>query len=230
MAKTRDAGSNRFTGWPEEAFAFYAGLEADNSRAYWLEHKAVYESAVKRPFALLSEAVGATHSELLLFRPHRDVRFSKDKSPYKTAAGALGEREGGATYYVQLSAEGLMVGAGMYDLASDQLERFRAAVLDDNTGPELAAVAERSEGAGYALGALHTLKTAPRGIARDHPRIGLLRRKGLIISRSFPKAPWMSTPKALDRIVAVWTDAEPMQTWLERHVGPSTLPPPEFGR
>ncbi len=230
MATTREAAPQRFTGWPEEAFAFFAGLEADNSRTYWLEHKAVYESAVKRPFVLLSEAVAASHSELLLFRPHRDVRFSKDKSPYKTAAGALGEREGGATYYVQLSAEGLMVGAGMYDLAPDQLARFRAAILDDATGPELASVADRLEGAGYALGALHTLKTAPRGIPKDHARIGLLRRKGLIISRSFPRASWMHTAKALDRIVAVWTDAEPMQAWLERHVGPSTLPPPEFGR
>jgi uncharacterized protein (TIGR02453 family) len=230
VAKTRETAPRRFTGWPPEAFAFYAGLEADNSRSFWLEHKPVYESAVKQPFALLSEAVAASHSELLLFRPHRDVRFSKDKSPYKTAAGALGEREGGATYYVQLSAEGLMVGAGMYDLASDQLERFRSAVLDDDTGPELAAVAERLEGAGYALGALHTLKTAPRGIAKDHPRIGLLRRKGLIISRSFPKASWMHTPKALDRILGVWVDAEPLQAWLERHVGPSTLPPAELGR
>jgi uncharacterized protein (TIGR02453 family) len=230
VTTTREAAPQRFTGWPEEAFTFFAGLEADNSRAYWLEHKAVYDTAVKLPFAALSSAVASSHSELLLFRPHRDVRFSKDKSPYKTAAGALGEREGGATYYVQLSAEGLMVGAGMYDLAADQLERFRAAVLDDAAGPELASVADRLEGAGYELGALHTLKTAPRGVPRDHPRIGLLRRKGLIISRSFPRASWMHTAKALDRIVAVWTDAEPMQVWLEHHVGPSTLPPPEFGR
>src|SRR5688500_3937599 len=112
-----------FTGWPAEAITFYAELEADNTKAFWEEHRALYDRAVKQPFADLSELVAEEFGPLHLFRPHRDVRFSKDKSPYKTAAGAVTEGEGGTRFYVQISAEGLYVGAGYYSPAPDQLER-----------------------------------------------------------------------------------------------------------
>ena len=99
-----------FGGFPQQAFDFYAQLELDNSRSFWLANKQVYDTAVKQPFAELSDAVEARFGAMRLFRPHRDVRFSKDKSPYKTAAGAAGESEGGSAYYVQVSGEGLFVG------------------------------------------------------------------------------------------------------------------------
>jgi len=219
-----------FTGWPPEAFDLYAGLEADNSRGYWQEHRAVYDRAVKAPFAALSDAIESRFGPLRLFRPNRDTRFASDKSPYKTAAAAVTESEGGASYYVSISATGLFVGTGMYDLAADQLDRWRAAVDDGRKGAQLERIVGDLRAHRYDIGSMQALKTAPRGYAKDHPRVALLRMKGLTTGRSFPFAKWLHTPKALERIVGVWDDAVPMNRWLERNVGPSTLPPPDVDR
>jgi uncharacterized protein (TIGR02453 family) len=216
-----------FQGFPPAAFDFYARLELDNSKTFWAANKSVYDEAVKQPFAALSDAIESRFGALHLFRPNRDVRFSKDKSPYKTAAGAVTESEGGAAYYVQVSAEGLFVGCGMYHMASDQLERWRAAVDDARKGGAIAKVVDGLRKNGYEIGAMESLKSAPRGYPKDHARIELLRLKGLTMGRSFPVAKWISQPKALDRIRSVWTDARPMNAWLERNVGPSELAPPE---
>jgi len=216
-----------FRGWPPEAFDLYAGLEADNSKAYWQAHRETYERAVRDVFAALSDTVQSRFGPLRLFRPYRDTRFSKDKSPYKTAAGAVSESDGGAAYYAQISAEGLFVGCGMYTLAPDQLDRWRAAVDNGRSGAQVAAIVDDLRAKRYEIGARESLKTAPRGYPKDHPRVELLRQKGLTMGRSYPVARWMHTAKALERVVAVWTDARPMNRWLERQVGPSTLPPPE---
>jgi uncharacterized protein (TIGR02453 family) len=219
-----------FTGWPTEAIDFFIGLEADNSKAYWNAHRARYDNAVRGPLEELAATVEAEFGRLHLFRPYRDVRFSKDRSPYKTAAGAVTEGEGGEAYYVQLSSAGLMAATGHYQMANDQLERFRAAVDDPTSGPEVEAIAAELEGAGYTLGAMSELKTAPRGYPRDHPRIGLLRRKGLMAYRSFDPAAWLSTPGALDRVVDTWRGGGELNRWLSTHVGPSQLAPPEGER
>jgi len=215
-----------FGGWPPEAIAFYEGLEADNSKAYWTAHKAVYEECVRAPFEALADEVRDEVGDLHLFRPYRDVRFSKDKAPYKTAAGAAGELEGGAVVYVQLSATGLFVASGYYRPAPDQLERFRAAVADEHSGPELEAVVASLRKARYDIGG-QELKVAPRGFRRDHPRVELLRHKGITAGRTFPPAKWLATPKAKDRVLEGWRGVAPLHQWLDRHVGPSTLPPEE---
>ena len=101
-----------FSGWPEEALDFYDGLAADNTKSYWTAHKAVYDTKVLRPMADLSEELAAEFGEPKIFRPYRDVRFSPDKTPYKTHIGAVV----GGTGYVQLSAEGLGAGAGMWQM------------------------------------------------------------------------------------------------------------------
>jgi uncharacterized protein (TIGR02453 family) len=216
-----------FGGWPAEAFDLYEGLEADNSRPYWQAHRDVYERSVRTPFAELSDAVQKRFGPLRLFRPNRDTRFAKDKSPYKTAAAAVTESQGGAAYYVQISAEGMFVGCGMYHMASDQLERWRAAVDDARTGAQLVRVTDDIRAQKYDIAAHDALKTAPRGYAKDHPRVELLRMKGLTMGKQYALARWMHSPKALDRVVEVWTAAKPMNAWLEKNVGPSTLPPPE---
>lgn len=222
--------STEFRGWPTEAFEFYAKLKANNSKAFWTANKPTYDAAVKGPYAALSAALAPTYGELHMFRPNRDIRFSKDKSPYKDHAGAVGESEGGASYYVQLSADGLFVGCGHYTLAADQLERWRAAVADDKTGKPIGAIVAKLRTGGYDIGAMESLKTAPRGFDKDHARVELLRLKGLTMGRAFPIAKWMHSAKALDRICEVFADAGPMNAWLDKHVGASTLPPPEFGR
>ena len=212
-----------FRGWPAEAFEFYAELEANNDRGWWQAHRATYEEAVREPFEALMASVDDEFGPMRLFRPHRDTRFSADKSPYKTAAAATTDT-GGAAYYVQLSADGLFVGAGMYQMAPDQLRRWRDAVADEDTGPTVAAITADLTADGYDIGAANSLKTAPRGWDKDHPRIELARRKGLVMSRSFPRAAWQGSAKALERITGVWQDAQPMVDWLDANVGPSSQP------
>src|SRR2546423_8844512 len=136
-----------FRGWPTEALEFYEGLEADNSKTYWLDHKQVYDEKVYAPMAALLAELEPEFGPGRIFRPYRDVRFSADKSPYKTSIGAWLEVGG----YVQLSADGLAAGCGMYQLAPDQLDRYRRAVADDRTGKELTAVIATIERAGVAV-------------------------------------------------------------------------------
>ncbi len=216
-----------FRGFPAAAFDFYARLELDNSRAFWLANKAIYDDAIKGTVADLSQSVERQFGALRLFRPYRDVRFSKDKTPYKTVAGAVTESEGGSAFYVQISAEGLFVGCGMYVMASDQLDRWRSALDDSRRGSAIARVVDALRADRYDIGAMESLKTAPRGYPKDHDRVELLRMKGLTMGKSLPLAKWMHSPKSLDRVLTVWRAARPMTTWLERHVGPSTLAPPE---
>jgi uncharacterized protein (TIGR02453 family) len=225
-----------FTGFPPEARSFYEGLAADNSKTFWQANKPVYERSVRGPMlALLAEleqpapgrhdGFGPFH----VFRPYQDVRFAKGRPPYKTHIGAISETEGGAINYVQFSFEGMLAGSGYYAMASDQLDRFRRAVDDEHRGPEIERLVAEAEAAGYSIGAIGELKTAPRGYPKDHPRIALIRRKGLIVSKQWPYAKWMQTKAVVTRITDAWLAAGPVNAWLDLHVGPSTLPPPDHG-
>lgn len=211
-----------FSGFPAQAVDFYRGLEADNSKSYWQAHKAVYESSVKEPMAAFAAEVDEMYRPMHLFRPNRDVRFSKDKSPYKNHSGAVAETDGGAMVYVQLSASGLMAAAGYYMMRSDQLARYREAI-DSVAADELVAIvaALARKKLPVASGGEGDLKTAPKGYRRDHPRIDWLRRKGLIITKDFGTPSWMTTRSALTKIQDLWRAAEPLNGWLDTHVGPS---------
>jgi uncharacterized protein (TIGR02453 family) len=200
-----------FTGWPVEAVEFYEGLEADNSRTYWHDHRSVYDTCVKAPMeALLAELGGGK-----VFRPNRDVRFSKDKSPYKLNCAAHLSNGG----YVSVSADGLFVGSGLYMPDAAALRRFRAAVDDDRSGVELVSIVDALRRGGYEVGAHEVLKTAPRGFPADHPRIDLLRHKGLVMSKSWAVGAWLGTKKAKARVVTALEAARPLRDWLDRHVG-----------
>jgi uncharacterized protein (TIGR02453 family) len=216
-----------FRGWTEDATDFYAGLEADNSKSYWHAHKTIYDERVKAPFLELAAEIEREFGPLRLFRPNRDIRFAKDKSPYKTAAAAVTEGEGGASYYVQLSSAGLFAGSGYYHLMPDQIERYRIAVADAKSGPKLATAVAAVRKQKYDVDARESLQRAPRGYPADHPRLDLLRMKGMHVGRTFGAPRWLHTAGALDRIVATWRDAAPVNRWLDKHVGPSTLAPPE---
>ena len=124
-----------FKGWPIEAVEFYEGLQADNSKVYWQEHKAVYERCVRGPMEQLLAELAEEFGAGKLFRPHRDVRFSADKTPYKTnCAATLG------TGYVSFSADGLSVGGGLYMPDPAALQRYRDAVDDEKSGSQLAEI------------------------------------------------------------------------------------------
>lgn len=198
-----------FSGWPEEALTFYEGLEADNSKSYWTEHKAVYEEAVLRPMQELTELLAPEFGEPKIFRPYRDIRFSADKTPYKTHIGATL----GRTSYVQFSADGLAAGAGMWHMEPDQLARYRQAVAGP-AGAELAAIVAGLEKAGVEIHGHGTLKSAPRGYPADHPRIGLLRHKGLTTWQHWEPGPWLRAPSAADRVRGFFRTSAAVCSWL----------------
>ena len=203
-----------FSGWPEEALDFYDGLAADNSKSYWSEHKAIYEQMVLLPMTELTEELAAEFGEPKIFRPYRDVRFSADKSPYKTHIGAVI----GGTGYVQLSAEGLGAGAGMWQMGPEQLERYRTAVVSDSPGAELEQVIALIEKADVTVHGHGALKSAPRGYPADHPRIALLRYKGLTAWKQWPVEPWLETAAAKDRLISFFRTVQPLCSWLTTHV------------
>jgi len=216
-----------FRGWSDKALDFYRRLEAENNRTFWTANRATYDAEVKAPFEALSDLVADEFGPLKVFRPNRDLRFSKDKSPYKTRCYAVGEGSGGESFYVEISAGGLVAGSGYWMMAGDQLTRYREAVDTEKTGSELEQIIAtvrtqklQVEGRG--------LKGAPRGYARDHPRIELLRYKSVAALRFFEPAAWLGTKAAANRIRDVWRAAGPMNAWLNEHVGPSTEPPAKF--
>ena len=216
----------QFSGFPREALEFYDGLEENNSRAYWLANKPIFERAVREPMAALLAGLPEAYGQFHMFRPNRDVRFSADKSPYKTAQGAVSEAGDGGTYYVQISSAGLYVGSGMYMLAPDQLARFRAAVADDRSGEQLEQVIKELTRAKIAVEPGHDapLKSAPRGYPKDHPRIERLRWKACMASTEIASPSVLASTKLRDRAVAFWERTEPLVAWLEQHVGRTELP------
>jgi uncharacterized protein (TIGR02453 family) len=209
-----------FRGWRVEALEFYEGLEAENEKAYWQRHRETYEREVLGPMQALLDDLEPEFGGAKIFRPYRDVRFSKDKSPYKTHIGAT---IGGG--YVQLSADGLAAGCGMWEMAPDQLERYREAVDDEASGGELERIVDTARSKRLEVMGHGALKTAPRGYPKDHPRIELLRYKGLVTWRSFGAGAWLGTEAAETKVIAFLHDSRPLMGWLETAVGPSTLPP-----
>jgi len=203
-----------FGGWPEEALEFYEGLEADNSKSYWTSHKAVYEDKVLRPMTELVEELALEFGEPKIFRPYRDIRFSADKTPYKTHIGATV----GAHNYVQFSADGLAAGAGMWHMEPDQLTHYRAAVAADSSGGEIESIVADLGKSGVEIHGHGTLKSAPRGYAPGHPRIELLRHKGLTSWQHWDPEPWLQTPSAADRVLSFFRTSAALCSWLTSHV------------
>ena len=216
----RPAPEMAFDGFSADSFAWFAGLEADNSKAWFTEHRETYDRAVRGALeALLEELADDYGGYVKLFRQNRDVRFSRDKSPYKTRTyGVILERpDSRAALYVEISRPGLFAGSGYHMLDSAQLERFRDAVMDDRSGPELERAIAGIETFGEAL------KTAPRGYPRDHPRVQLLRHKSLVAgSRLAPRARGIGRDAALDHVRGTWNACAPMNAWLDAHVGGPT--------
>ncbi|MEV4221446.1 DUF2461 domain-containing protein [Nonomuraea sp. NPDC049725] len=212
-----------FTGFPDEAFLFYEGLEADNSKTYFTRHKTLYEEAVRAPMLALVEELGPEFGEAHLFRPYRDVRFSKDKTPYKVHQGAFVDLLPAIGLYVEISAAGLFVAGGLYSQAADQLARYRAAVAEPLTGKPLDSIVETLRAGGYEIGG-DRLKTRPRDYPADHPRIDLLRHRTLYAGRRHDPEPWIHTADVLGHVQRSWRAFGPLVDWLCAHVHTTTLP------
>lgn len=218
-----------FQGFADEQLEFWKALAKNQDREWFAKHKTDYEEGWAGPMAaLLAEArekldSAYPHLELgepKVFRIHRDVRFSADKSPYKTnVSGVITTKSRGkvtespAALYIQLGTESF-VGAGLYMMDSDQLSRYRAAVLEEERGSEIAKIVRGLSKKGFETGAAQSLKTAPKGIDPAHPRIELLKKKGLIVG--FPKIPAgaIASRKLLDWVVTEAKRSAPLVTWL----------------
>lgn len=204
----------RFAGFPPEALEFFRGLGRHNNREWFQPRKTIYEQACRRPMGDLLEDLGPRFGAGRIMRINRDIRFSADKSPYRThiSAGVGGN-------YISLSKDGLYVGAGIYKPEPATLERFRGAVASNASGKKLQRIVSDLKRKGYQVSTHQMLTGAPRGYSTDHPRIELLRMKDIFAGKMFEPAPWLSTPKARDRITRVIDDLQPLREWLQRHVG-----------
>ncbi len=211
-----------FEGFGDRAISFWSELKANNNRDFFNAHRDVYDDHIREPLErLLDEVAAEFGANGKVYRPNRDVRFSKDKSPYKlSGAAAVGDdSETSSVYYVQISAEGLFVASGIYLMTRDQLRRFYTAVDDDASGRRLTTLVQQGRADGLDVGG-SALKTAPRGYATDHPRVELLRHKSVTVARAFaPHHEWIFTRAALSRVTDLWRDAAPINDWLTAHVG-----------
>jgi uncharacterized protein (TIGR02453 family) len=213
-----------FAGFPEQALDFYEGLEADNSKAYWTDHRDTYEQAVRAPMQELLAALGPEFGEAKLFRPYRDVRFSRDKTPYKTAAAAAVGDDVQGGLYLQLSAAGLMLAGGAHGLATDQARRLRAAVADDLAGDALVRVLDELRASGFAVEGERLKRVPPElrdAVPEDSPRHDLLTHRTLFAVRGLDPGPWLHEPGAAEVVADAWRRLAPLNDWLARHVGPT---------
>jgi len=221
--------TDRFEGFADRKGAFFAALAKHQDREWFAAHKAEYDEGWAKPLgALLAEAREAVDDlypdfelgDAKVFRIHRDVRFSADKSPYKTHAGGLvplGHAkvalDVSAALYVQVGKESFAA-AGMYGMGPEALARYRAAVADDKRGKEIEKIVLGLVKKGFSLDSMETLKKVPRGFEPDHPRAELLKRKGLIVM--FPKLEPadLVSRKILTTIVKHAKAAAPFVRWV----------------
>jgi uncharacterized protein (TIGR02453 family) len=227
------ADALRFTGFADSRLAFFHALAKHQKREWFLAHKDDYEAGWHHPMvALLTEArakLDPTYrycelAEPKVMRIYRDVRFSKDKSPYKTWIGGgvsvarkakLPEAPAALYFHAGLGhgSTPCFGAAGMYGMMPDALDRYRKALLDDARGREIAGIVAKLEKKGFELGAMETTKKVPRGVDPDHPRARLLKMKGLIVS--FTPPPASLTKRALlDLLVERARAAVPLVEWL----------------
>ena len=205
--------------WPPEAIEFLNELERNNDRDWFKANRSRYDEHLVAPARELAEQLGDL-GEPHMFRPYNDTRFHM-RPPIKEQVGlAIGYGAAGG-YYVELSLDGLLVAAGLHAPASDQLERYRAAVDDGRKAASFEKALKHAAGAGLET-APPALKRAPKGYPVDHPRIERLRMKELTVYRRHPLGPWLHKRSADKRIRAELEGAKPLVAWLARHVGPST--------
>lgn len=214
VARTEENVKAPFQGWKGDFQGFFIGLKLDNSKSYFEANRRLYEDEVKAPMVALMRELEAEFGPGKVFRINRDLRFSADKSPYKTNIAGDAERGG----YVHLDAEGLYAARGWWMVTPGQLARYREAVAGPK-GSQLEKIVAGLEAKGYTIGG-EQLKRVPAPHPQDHPQARLLRQKGLYAGRHLGLGPWLATPKAAQMVAEVWRDGGRLTEWLDREVGP----------
>lgn len=206
--------STGFTGFPEAALDFYDDLELDNSKSFWEAHKHLYDEAVRRPMLALTAELAEEFGPAKVFRPYRDVRFGKDKTPYKNHQGAIVQVGPATGYYVQIGSPGVLVGGGYHHTGGPDLSRIRAAVALGSSGEELRRILAELSRQHFEMRG-EQLKTKPRGYRADHPRIELLRYTSLSMTKSYGFEN-LDTPGLADRVRGDWRAVRPMVEWIQK--------------
>lgn len=216
----------KFEGFGPEVHQWFRGLEADNSKQYFAANRDFFEESIRAQMeALLTELSKEFGGEVKMFRQNRDIRFSADKSPYKTNTYGViyGSPIAAQGLYASISADGLVAGSGYHIMARDQLDRYRSEVADDTHGAELMMLVAKAQQTGLELWG-ETLATAPRGYPKDHERIELLRRKNLTLGAALRCEHGISRRDGLQFVTKTWRAAAPVTGWLDEHVGATALP------
>jgi uncharacterized protein (TIGR02453 family) len=226
--------TDRFEGFPDGTRKFLRGLAKNNRKEWFDAHRPEYDEfyvdAAKRFVCAIGPGLRKISKSVQyeprvngsLFRINRDVRFSKDKSPYKPHLDLWfweGDKRGWETpgFFFRLADTELVVGAGMHQLAKEQLPKYRAAVLDERTGKSLAKLVEQLRNDGYRVGGA-TRKTVPRGLDASHPRAALLLHEGLFAVMESPPPKSLGTPRFVDDCLKWFRGAYPVSKWLQQHV------------
>ncbi len=182
-----------FQGFPSAALDFYDDLEIDNTKSFWEAHKAVYADSVKAPMVALTEALAPEFGAAKIFRPYRDVRFAKDKTPYKTHQGAYVAVAPATGWYVEVERPRCAGGLGFLPRGGSgpgpDPRRHRRRAHRHRAREAADSPCERK---GFELGG-DRLKTTPRGYDADHPRIDLLRHKSMTLGKSYGFEPVIHT-------------------------------------
>jgi uncharacterized protein (TIGR02453 family) len=209
---------SEFHGFPEAALDFYDDLEMDNTKSFWEAHKAIWTEAVKAPMSALTDALADEFGAAKVFRPYRDVRFAKDKTPYKTHQGAYVGVGPACGWYVEISARGVRTGGGFYDASGSDLARIRESIDHEATGKELQRILAKAQKAGFEVGG-EKLKTSPRGYDAEHPRIDLLRHKSLTLTRLYGFDKVIHSPELVGAVRKDWRALRPFVEWVSMRLG-----------
>ncbi|MFD9011221.1 DUF2461 family protein [Streptomyces sp. NPDC059552] len=217
-----------FSGFPPSALRLYGDLAADNSKEAWrLRHRERYERDVRAPMDELAAELSTYVKEsgfrestgsggpggVQVLGPVRDTRMSHDKSPYKTYQGAYLDLLPCLGLWVHLDRHGLYASGRWYPYAGAEVARYRAAGELEDGGAVLAAFAGRLEAQGFVLGG-DRLRSRPRGVPADHPRLGLLRHRKIDAGRRYGPGAGLHTARAGELVRETWQAVRPLLDWM----------------
>jgi uncharacterized protein (TIGR02453 family) len=189
-----------FSAFPKEGVQFLRSLKRHNNREWFLQHKGIYDQSLKEPMSDLVAALADDFQEfapemvaspkMSVYRIHRDTRFSKDKSPYKTHVAAVFPRSGlgkheGAGFYLHVSPSEVLVGGGIYMPQPEDVSAVRRHIAEE-WSTFLEIIGRRAFCRLFGSVEGERLSRVPRGFAADHPAAEYLKHKQWLISRTFP--------------------------------------------
>jgi uncharacterized protein (TIGR02453 family) len=225
-----------FSGFPPEALNFFAELAINNNKSWFEMHRSDYDNYVMAPSRDFVVALGERLRDLApnvmadprvnksIFRIYRDIRFSKDKTPYKThlalwfpvnTGGAKFDHPG---YYFHLEPGNLMLGAGIHGFSKPLLKTYRDAVIDPNLGPSLAQAIAEVANQGYGVGE-KTYKRTPRGYDPDHKLAELLLYSGLTTGINLGIPTELFSAELVNYCYTHYQTMAPIVDWLENITG-----------